>query len=202
MASDILLYSNENDIDIPVGDDQKQHLELTRDISKRFNDLFKKDFFHIPNAVFTKTGTRIMNIKDGKSKMSKSDEFENSRINLTDTDEEIEKKILKSKTDSIDGISFDIENRPGVSNLISIYSSFENISIEDISEKYKNTNLPNFKKDLISILISKISPIRKEIEILKKDEKLIENVLENGSISANKIASKTLMNVKKEFGYL
>ena len=202
MASDILLYSNENDIDIPVGDDQKQHLELTRDISKRFNDLFKKDFFHIPNAVFTKTGTRIMNIKDGKSKMSKSDEFENSRINLTDTDEEIEKKILKSKTDSVDGISFDIENRPGVSNLISIYSSFENISIEDISEKYKNTNLPNFKKDLISILISKISPIRKEIEILKKDEKLIENVLENGSISANKIASKTLMNVKKEFGYL
>eukprot|EP01080_Neovahlkampfia_damariscottae_P001423 gene1423-12043_t len=202
MASDILLYSNENEIDIPVGEDQTQHLELTRDISKRFNDLLKKDFFKVPNAVFTKTGTRIMNIRDGKSKMSKSDEHDFSRINLTDTEEEIEKKIMKSKTDSIDGISFDLENRPGVSNLINIYSSLINVSPNEICEKFKDKNLPYFKKELIDILIKNITPIRKEIEILKKDEKSIQNVLDIGSISANKIASKTLMNVKKEFGYL
>jgi tryptophanyl-tRNA synthetase len=201
MAADILLYSHKNEIDVPVGDDQKQHLELTRDITKRFNDLFQSDFFSIPNAVYTSTGNRIMNIKDGKSKMSKSDEFDFSRINLTDSDEQIEKKILKSKTDSIDNISFDIENRPELSNLINIYSSFENISNQEVCLRFKDKNIPNFKRDLIQVLIKNISTIRPEIERLLKERNYVENILSDGSKEANEIATNTLGNVKKVFGY-
>ena len=148
MAADILLY--DTDI-VPVGNDQKQHIELCRDIAIRVNNTVKKNTFVVPDGRFMKSGARIMALDDPTSKMSKSAENEHSRISLLDADNKIKKSIMRATTDSDGEIRFDIENKPGVSNLLSIYSAFSGRSIEDIVAEYAGCGYGDFKKDLVGI---------------------------------------------------
>jgi tryptophanyl-tRNA synthetase len=202
MAADIMIYGNNgNVIDVPVGDDQRQHLELARDITKRFNDLFAKDFFSLPNPVFPTVATRVMNLRDGLSKMSKSDPLDSSRINLNDENDSIQKKIAKSLTDSEDGISYDPIKRPGLSNLIDIYSSFAEISWEDLVAKYTGKGIPAFKKDMIEVVTHHVGVIREEIKRLQKDPEFVYSVLKGGRDESNEIAAETLKRVKEFVGY-
>ncbi len=201
MAADILLYDATH---VPVGEDQKQHLELARDISKKFNtDFNAADFFKIPEPLIQKNFARIMSLKDGTKKMSKSDPSDLSRINLTDTENEIINKIKKAKTDtnpfptSIDNL----KSRPEIENLIGIYSSLSGTKIEDLLNKFKGQNFSLFKEDLSELLIKKISPISKEINKLNKDISFIDQVLKEGSEKANELSSKKIEDIKKKFGF-
>ena len=201
MAADILLYDATH---VPVGEDQKQHLELARDISKKFNtDFNAADFFKIPEPLIQKNFARIMSLKDGTKKMSKSDPSDLSRINLTDTENEIINKIKKAKTDtnpfptSIDNL----KSRPEIENLIGIYSSLSGTKIEDLLNKFKGQNFSLFKEDLSGLLIKKISPISKEINKLNKDISYIDQVLKEGSEKANELSSKKIEDIKKKFGF-
>ena len=201
MAADILLYDATH---VPVGEDQKQHLELTRDIAQKFNTDFKvQDFFKIPDPLIQEKFSRIMSLKDAKNKMSKSDPSDASRINLTDTEEQIRNKIKKAKTDtnpfptSIDNL----KSRPEIENLIGIYSSLSGTKIEDLLNKFKGQNFSLFKEDLSELLIKKISPISKEINKLNKDISYIDQVLKEGSEKANELSSKKIEDIKKKFGF-
>jgi len=196
MASDILLY--DTDI-VPVGNDQKQHIELTRDIAIRVNNTIKKDTFVVPEGRFMKSGARVMALDDPTSKMSKSAENVHSRISLLDPDNKIKKSIMKSTTDSDGEIRFDIENKPGVSNLLSIYSAFSGESIDDIVAKYAGCGYGDFKKELVSITQEALSPIRQNFEEIRESEELLR-VLRDGADKANTIAEKTMKRVKDNFG--
>ena len=201
MAADILLYDATH---VPVGEDQKQHLELARDISKKFNtDFNSADFFKIPEPLIQKNFARIMSLKDGTKKMSKSDPSDLSRINLTDTDTEIINKIKKAKTDtnpfptSIDNL----KSRPEIENLIGIHSSLSGIKIEDLLSNFNGQNFSLFKENLSELLVEKISPISKEINKLNKDISYIDQVLREGSKKAKEISSKKIEDIKKKFGF-
>lgn len=195
MASDILLY----DADIvPVGSDQKQHIELCRDIAIRVNHRFK-DTFVVPDGRFLKEGARIMSLDDPTSKMSKSAENIHSRISLLDDDNKIKKSIMKATTDSDGEIRFDIENKPGVSNLLNIYSAFSKESIDDIVERYKGKGYGDFKKDLVGVTQEALRPIKQRFEEIRETEEL-KNILKDGAEKAGAIAEKTLKRVKANFG--
>ena len=201
MAADILLYDATH---VPVGEDQKQHLELARDISKKFNtDFNAADFFKIPEPLIQKNFARIMSLKDGTKKMSKSDPSDLSRINLTDSENEIINKIKKAKTDTNPfPISVDnLKSRPEIENLIGIHSSLSGTKIEDLLNKFKGQNFSLFKEDLSELLIKKISPISKEINKLNKDISYIDQVLKEGSEKANELSSKKIEDIKKKFGF-
>tara|TARA_B100000989_G_scaffold298674_1_gene289051 strand:+ start:1235 stop:2236 length:1002 start_codon:yes stop_codon:yes gene_type:complete len=201
MAADILLY---NATHVPVGEDQKQHLELARDISKKFNtDFNSTDFFRIPEPLIQENFARIMSLKDGTKKMSKSDPSDLSRINLTDTESEIINKIKKAKTDTglfpnnIDNL----KSRPEIENLIGIHSSLSGIKIEKLLDEFKDQNLSKFKEKLSELLVKKISPISKEIKKLNDDISYIDQVLREGSEKAKEISSKKIEDIKKKFGF-
>ena len=201
MAADILLYDATH---VPVGEDQKQHLELARDISKKFNtDFNSADFFKIPEPLIQKNFARIMSLKDGTKKMSKSDPSDLSRINLTDSESEIINKIKKAKTDT--GLfPSDIDNlqsRPEIENLIGIHSSLSGIKIEKLLDEFKDQNLSKFKEKLSELLVKKISPISKEIKKLNDDISYIDQVLREGSEKAKEISSKKIEDIKKKFGF-
>ena len=201
MAADILLYDATH---VPVGEDQKQHLELARDISKKFNtDFNAADFFKIPEPLIQKNFARIMSLKDGTKKMSKSDPSDLSRINLTDSENEIINKIKKAKTDTNPfPISVDnLKSRPEIENLIGIHSSLSGTKIEDLLNKFKGQNFSLFKENLSELLIKKISPISKEINKLNKDISYIDQVLKEGSEKANELSSKKIEDIKKKFGF-
>ena len=157
MAADILLY--DTDV-VPVGNDQKQHIELTRDIAQRINNKYKKTFV-VPEGRFMKAGARIMSLDDPTSKMSKSNENIHSRISLLDPPNKIKKSIMRATTDSDGIIKFDPENKPGISNLINIYSSLTNKSIEEIENEFKDSNYGNFKKQVADVVVEEISKIQK-----------------------------------------
>ena len=196
MAADILLY--DTDI-VPVGNDQKQHIELCRDIAIRVNNTVKKNTFVVPDGRFMKSGARIMALDDPTSKMSKSAENEHSRISLLDADNKIKKSIMRATTDSDGEIRFDIENKPGVSNLLSIYSSFSGRSREDIVAEYAGCGYGDFKKDLVGITQEALAPIKKNFDEIRESEELIR-VLKDGAEKANTIAEKTMKRVKDNFG--
>ena len=196
MAADILLY--DTDI-VPVGNDQKQHIELCRDIAIRVNNTVKKNTFVVPDGRFMKSGARIMALDDPTSKMSKSAENEHSRISLLDADNKIKKSIMRATTDSDGEIRFDIENKPGVSNLLSIYSAFSGRSIEDIVAEYAGCGYGDFKKDLVGITQEALAPIKKNFDEIRESEELIR-VLKDGAEKANTIAEKTMKRVKDNFG--
>ena len=196
MASDILLY--DTDI-VPVGNDQKQHIELTRDIAIRVNNTIKKDTFVVPEGRFMKSGALVMALDDPTSKMSKSAENVHSRISLLDPDNKIKKSIMKSTTDSDGEIRFDIENKPGVSNLLSIYSAFSGESIDDIVARYAGCGYGDFKKELVAITQEALAPIRQNFEEIRESEELLR-VLRDGADKANAIAEKTMKRVKDNFG--
>jgi len=201
MAADILLYDATH---VPVGEDQKQHLELCRDIAQKFNNDFKiHDFFKIPEPLIQKDFSRIMSLKDGLKKMSKSEISDLSRINLTDTEDQIINKIKKAKTDPLPMPSTieDLNKRPEAKNLIGIYSSLADLKLEKTINKFSGKNFSEFKENLIQVLIDKIIPISVEIKKLLDDKNYLDEILLNGSIKAGNIASKKIKKIHEILGF-
>jgi len=201
MAADILLYDATH---VPVGEDQKQHLELCRDIAQKFNNDFNApDFLKIPEPLIQKKFSRIMSLKDGKKKMSKSDPSDLSRINLTDNKEEILNKVRKAKTDPLPlpGEIKDLAERLEAENLLGIYSSLKNQNLENSISEFNGKNFSEFKEKLSEVLTEKIEPISKEIKKLLNDEKYLDTILLEGSIKAGKIASKKIKEIKELVGF-
>ncbi|MDA9663723.1 tryptophan--tRNA ligase [Candidatus Pelagibacter sp.] len=201
MAADILLY---NATHVPVGDDQKQHLELCRDIAQKFNNDFNvTDFLKEPEPLIQKQFSRIMSLKNGVKKMSKSDPSDLSRINLTDNKEEILNKIKKAKTDPLP-LPEDFEGlaeRPEAENLLGIYSSLKNKNLEKSINEFKRKNFSEFKEKLSETLIEKIGPISKEIKKLLDNKEYLDSILLKGSEKADKIASKKIKEMKELVGF-
>lgn len=196
MAADILLYDATV---VPVGDDQKQHIELTRDLAIRVNGKYGEDTFVVPEGRYMKSGARIMGLDDPTNKMSKSAENEFSRISLLDSPAKIKKAIMRSTTDSVGVIQFDMENQPGISNLLNIYSAFTGKTVDEIVKDYEGQGYGNFKKDLVEVLVTGLEPIQKRYAEIRESEELLR-VLKNGSERANAIAEKTLKRVMDHFG--
>ena len=201
MASDILLYDATH---VPVGEDQKQHLELTRDIAQKFNKDFNcDDFLKLPEPLIKKNFSRIMSLKDGLKKMSKSDPSDLSRINLTDTKDEIINKIKKAKTDSfpIPNEELKLKDRPEAENLLGIYSSILNQTLDKTLDEFGGKNFSDLKRDLAEILINKISPISDEIKKLINDQEYLDKILIHGASKAGEIAGKKINEMKKIIGF-
>ena len=201
MAADILLYDSTH---VPVGDDQKQHLELCRDIAQKFNNDFNvDDFFKIPEPLIQKQFSRIMSLKDGLNKMSKSELSDLSRINLTDEKDQIINKIKKAKTDplplpsSIEGL----ENRPEAKNLMGIYSSLAGLSLEKTIKEFAEKNFSEFKERLSQVVVDKIIPISVEIKKLLDDKSYLDKILLEGSRKAEGIASKKIKKIHEIVGF-
>jgi tryptophanyl-tRNA synthetase len=200
MAADILLYRATH---VPVGEDQKQHLELCRDIALKFNNDFNcKDFFTLPEPIITKEVARIMSLRDGIKKMSKSDESEASRINLTDSEEDIIQKIKKAKTDNdlIPDAESKLVDRPEARNLVNIFSILNGSTIEKTLKQLSGKNFSELKNKLSDILIKEILPIGKKIKEFKKDTETIKKILKSGSEKANIESQKTIKEVHKIVG--
>ena len=201
MASDILLY---NSTHVPVGEDQKQHLELTRDIAQKFNlDFDCPNFFTVPEPLIQKNFSRIMSLRDGKKKMSKSDPSDQSRINLSDDKDQIVNKIKKAKTDSgeLPENGDDLIKRPEINNLIGIFSSIQDQDLNSTLNEFKGKKFSEFKEKLAEVLVEKIYPISREINKLLKDEKYIDQILLEGSIKAEKIAKMKVKDIKNQIGF-
>ena len=200
MAADILVYQATH---VPVGEDQKQHLELCRDIAIKFNNDYGKDFFNIPEPIIPDISARVMSLRDGSKKMSKSDESDLSRINLTDSKEQIVQKIKKAKTDS-EPINEDIFNEKSkrfeAQNLISIYADLKSESNKKILSQFEGKNFSEFKKDFTDLLIEYISPISDKIDLLRKNEDHLLKILKNGQEKASNVADKTMKDVKNIIG--
>lgn len=199
MAADILIYKADM---VPVGDDQKQHLELTRDIAGAINRKFGKEVFKLPEPIIEGIVTRVMSLRDGNKKMSKSDLSDFSRINLNDDPELIREKFKKAKTDAIQGISYSKEARPEISNLLEIYSALAGQSIEELVNFYEGQGFAKFKADLAEVTIAYLSPIRQKYNELIKDETYLIDVLARGAEVARKKAGNTLAEIKELFGFL
>ena len=202
MAADILLYKATH---VPVGADQKQHLELSRDIAQKFNNDFNcKDFFPLPEPLISKNLSRVMSLRDGTKKMSKSEESDYSRINLKDSADEIVKKIKKAKSDS-DDIPSDIkalEKKPEALNLISIYSELTKKDLTKVMQELSGKKYSFLKDKLSEILIDQITPVGKEIKKLLDDKSHLLNVLKKGTEKANNIAEENLKNIREKVGLI
>ena len=202
MAADILLYKATH---VPVGNDQKQHLELTRDIAQKFNNDFKvKDFFPLPEPFIDKNISRIMSLRNGLEKMSKSDESDYSRISLMDDNEMIKKKIKKAKTADIlmPETEKEIDNLPEVNNLLNIFSGISRKSKSELIDIYSGKNFSGFKEDLSEVLVELIYPIKSEVSKLMADKTYLDSILKKGSDKANEKGSKTLAEVYDIIGFL
>ena len=192
MAADILLYDSTH---VPVGDDQKQHLELCRDIAQKFNNDFKvDDFFKIPEPLIQKQFSRIMSLKDGSKKMSKSELSDLSRINLTDTQDEIINKIKKAKTDPMPMPSTikELDERLEAKNLVGIYSSLSNSSLDNTVNEFSGKNFSEFKVKLSQVVVDKINPISLEIKKLLNDKEYLDKIVSDGCKVADEIASQKI----------
>ena len=200
MAADILLYKSTH---VPVGEDQKQHLELSRDIAQGFNRFYNNDFFPIPEPIITGSATRVMSLKNGLNKMSKSDPSDYSRINLTDQTDDIRKKILKAKTDSLPFPinEDDLSKRPEVKNLVNIFCAFKDINKNLILRDYAGNDFKKFKEDLFELIIDEISKISFEMTKLLRDKSYIDGILSEGNQRALEIASKNIKSIKEIIGF-
>ena len=201
MAADILLYDTTH---VPVGDDQKQHLELCRDIAQKFNNDFQvEDFFKVPEPLIQKEFSRIMSLKDGTKKMSKSELSDLSRINLTDDQDQIINKVKKAKTDSLPlpATIMELEKRPEAKNLMGIYSSLTNSNLEKSIMEFSGKNFSEFKESLSQVLVDKIIPISKEIKKLLNEKKYLDKILLEGFEKAGKIASKKVKKIHDIVGF-
>ena len=201
MAADILIYLATH---VPVGDDQKQHLELTRDIAQKFNNDFETDLFPIPEPLIFGEATRVMSLRDGSKKMSKSDPSDYSRIMLTDTADNIIQKIKKAKTDPqpLPDNTKDLNSRPEAENLISIFASLNDDSIEAVISEYAGKEFSQFKKDLADLAVSKLEPITSEMNKLMSDTSYIDSVLNDGKVNAINVAEPVLAKTKEIIGFL
>ncbi len=201
MAADILLYDSTH---VPVGDDQKQHLELCRDIAQKFNNDFGvEEFLKVPEPLIQKEFSRIMSLKDGSKKMSKSELSDLSRINLTDDKDQIINKIKKAKTDPLPMPKDikDVEGRLEAQNLLGIFASLSNSTLENSIDKFAGKNFSEFKKELSELLVNKIIPISEEIKKLLQDQSHLDSILLDGVEKADKIASKKIENIKEIVGF-
>ena len=201
MAADILIYLATH---VPVGDDQKQHLELTRDIAQKFNNDFDTDFFPIPEPLILGEATRVMSLRDGSKKMSKSDPSDYSRIMLTDSADNITQKIRKAKTDPkpLPENITELNSRPEAQNLISIFASLQDNSIEKIVSEYAGKEFSIFKKDLADLAASKLEPISGEINKLMGDTSHLDSILKDGKEKAIAVAEPVLEKTKEIIGFL
>ena len=202
MAADILLYKATH---VPVGSDQKQHLELSRDIAQKFNKDFKcEGFFPLPEPLILKSISRVMSLRDGTKKMSKSEESDYSRINLKDKPDEIVKKIKKAKSDSesIPDNLKSLETKPEAKNLLNIYSDISKIDLEKVLQEMAGKEYSHLKTKLTDILVSEICPIGKEISKLMKDKTYLLEILKKGSEKANIKAEENLKNIRDKVGLI
>ncbi|MDR0885805.1 MAG: tryptophan--tRNA ligase [Clostridiales Family XIII bacterium] len=196
MAADILLYDAEV---VPVGNDQKQHIEITRDLAIRVNNRFGDDTFVVPDGRFIKAGARVMSLDDPTSKMSKSAESEMSRISLLDDAAKIKKAIMRATTDSDGIIKYDPVNKPGISNLLSIYAAMSGESIESLEARYAGEGYGTLKKDLVEVVKEGLAPIQSRYAEIRQSQELID-VLKVGAEKANAIAEVTIKRVKEKYG--
>eukprot|EP00617_Octactis_speculum_P023800 CAMPEP_0185765822 /NCGR_PEP_ID=MMETSP1174-20130828/33073_1 /TAXON_ID=35687 /ORGANISM="Dictyocha speculum, Strain CCMP1381" /LENGTH=390 /DNA_ID=CAMNT_0028449191 /DNA_START=139 /DNA_END=1312 /DNA_ORIENTATION=+ len=205
MAADILLYQAGK---VPVGEDQRQHLELTRDICRRFNDIYAKKKkrhekpFREPEAMIVKEGARVMSLTDGTSKMSKSAENENSRINLLDPPDIIKRKIKKCKTDAFDGLEWDNPDRPEAANLLTIYQATSGLSREAVLAEVSDMRWGAFKPILTEAVVEHLRPLQTRYADLMVDKSYLNSVLIDGAKDANLVADQTLRNARSAMGFL
>ena len=199
MAADILLYSASH---VPVGDDQKQHLELARDIAHKFNTDYDTDIFRLPEPLMNVSSTRIMSLRDGSKKMSKSDVSEYSRILMTDSNDEISIKIKKAKTDPMNmpSSSEEASNRPEIDNLLNIYCACSGKSKDIIISDFSGKEISNFKNDLTNVIISVVEPIAIKTKEFLNDPGYLDNILKKGSDDARKIAKLKIEDLYKIIG--
>ena len=198
MAGDILLY---NASDVPVGQDQKQHLELTRVIAERFNNRFGETF-PIPKPIITKIGAKIMSLQDPTKKMSKSDPLEKSSIYLDDSEKIIRKKIASAMTDSDGIIKFDPIHKPGISNLLSIMSCCTGRTIETLEQDFKGIGYGEFKQAVADSVVNLIIPIQQKYEYFLNNKELLDKILDDGALKASSYARKTISKVKRKMGLI
>lgn len=195
MAADILLY---NTTIVPVGNDQKQHIELTRDIAIRVNNAYGETFV-VPEGRFLKEGARVMSLDDPTAKMSKSAPNEHSRISLLDDYAKVKKSIMRATTDSDGNIKYDIKEKAGISNLLTIYSAFSGVSIKDLEKQYEGKGYGAFKKDLVDVVWQGIEPVSKKFNEIRYSQELIDT-LKDGARRADEIAQTTIRRVKDNLG--
>lgn len=195
MAADILLYETD---EVPVGEDQKQHVELTRDVAGRFNSIYGETF-KLPEPVIAEIGARIMGLENPAKKMSKSEGGEGNVIYVLDTPETIRSKIMKATTDSENKIVLD-EKRPGIFNLLTIYQLFTELPLDQIEEKFKGSGYGEFKKELAEVIVEGLAPLQKRYQELTADPTRLESLLKEGAEKIRPIAEKTLIKVKNKTG--
>jgi len=202
MAADILVYKATH---VPVGEDQKQHLELARDIAQKFNNDFNApEFFPLPEPVITGPGTRVMSLRDGVKKMSKTDESDNSRINLTDTADVIAQKIRKAKTDPhpLPGSKKELEGRPEAENLINIYAGLSDQSMDAVIARYAGQQFSGFKNELAELAVAKLTPIADEMRRLLEHPDEIDKILKASARKVQAIAAPIMDEVKRMVGFV
>jgi tryptophanyl-tRNA synthetase len=197
MAADILLYQADL---VPVGEDQRQHLEITRDIAQRFNNRFSETF-KVPDAFISKEGAKIMSLQNPLSKMSKSDVNENSYIVLMDDADAIRRKLKRAVTDSIGVVRYSDE-QPGVKNLLTIYSKITDKPIDQIVASYEGKGYAQFKDDVAEVIIEELKPIQDKIDYLLKNKDYLEQIYVRGAEKAEAVARKTLRKVQKKVGFI
>lgn len=197
MAADILLYNADL---VPVGIDQKQHLELTRDIAERFNKLFSPTF-NIPEPYIPETGTKIMDLQEPTKKMSKSADNPNSYILIVDSPDVIRKKISRAVTDSIGAVRYSDE-QPGVKNLMTILNALTGMTMEQIEKKYEGQGYAQFKLDVADAIVNELEPIQKRIKEILDDKEYLESIYKKGAEKANYVASKTIRKMQKKIGFI
>ncbi|MDA3730239.1 tryptophan--tRNA ligase [Niameybacter massiliensis] len=197
MAADILLFQTDL---VPVGVDQKQHLELARDIAARFNNLYS-DTFKIPEPYISKVGAKIMSLQDPTKKMSKSDEDNNASISLIDDPDTIIRKFKRAVTDSDALVRFDQEAKPGISNLMTIYSAVTGMSMEAIQNEFEGKGYGDFKMRVGEAVVEELRPLHKRFEELSKDKAYIDGIIKKNAETANYLATKTLRKVQKKVGF-
>ena len=197
MAADILLYQTNL---VPVGEDQRQHLELSRDIAQRFNNRFSPTFT-VPEPYISRVGAKVMSLQDPLCKMSKSDDNDNSYILLSDKPDDIRRKLKRAVTDSIGEINYS-DKQPGIKNMVDICSKIISEKPETFTEKYKGKGYAEFKNDVAEIIISETEPIRQEAEKILKDKAYLEKIYRDSAEKAEKIAWKTLSKVYKKIGFI
>ena len=202
MAADILVYKATH---VPVGEDQRQHLELSRDIAQKFNSDYElPDFFPLPEPVIMGVGTRVMSLRDGTKKMSKSDESDYSRINLTDDADTIAQKIRKARTDPnpLPDTEKGFEGRPEAENLVNIYAALSDTSRADVLQKFGGHQFSEFKNDLADLAVAKLTPIAAEMRRLLTDAAEIDRILVSGAGKAREIAAPIVADVKRAIGFV
>jgi len=197
MAADIIAYKATH---VPVGEDQKQHIELARDIAGAFNRAYNQDFFPLPEPIIQKEAARIMSLRDGTKKMSKSDESDYSRINMTDDADAIAKKFKKAKSDMLEGITYDVAARPEASNLLQVYAALTGSTVEKAQAEFASANFSTFKQALADAAVAHLSPITAELRRLNEDTAYIDSVLAEGAQKARAIATPVMQEVRKLVG--